>query len=761
MPATITGRGSQVILTGQVRRAARGAAGTSLVENTRIKTDLEFLGSISAGYSHDGRTSTGGSAHDVTVLAPEMELDAAVLTSSGGVVSAPTSFANVSYNMLASGAVGDGVTDDTAKIQTFLNTLPVGVEVVLPANHQFLIDSADIIVPPGLTFQGQGALEPNISSSAGNMLVGPAFILNPNYRIVLQGADRLSNLKILRKGLLATPTTAQSNTAVAAWAAEAPLRKTSAVTNSGNTLPFSNTSGITVGMRACGNELGAYNPTVTAIVPNTSITFSQVVGPYPIPAGSYVRFGNSVALHLAVNCGGISLDNVFIMGFNTAILSETGRWWIDAVEIDCTTAMYVTRGGDSGEADRIHCVPYYGGDPVKRPGPLFLLTRADGFTFRNCGGFGWANGWVLANVGGVTLYDCWCEVGGDDGVTVTTGIKTEIWIGNLITFTNCFASGSICFDFQHAGGSAVVHGGGTATNAVASATQIAHHRLGPNSTGILDAPYLLASGSAGPKPVIVQPGVGPWTIVAPAAYNLPNPWITGAAADVANITLIGTPALNAAAGSLAFKTTANGLLSFGNPMRLTGPDTNASMLIANGNVGLGSIGLLDGAGAGVGMFSNASGQLKFGPIDANGVATGTWMNVTATGTYPGALHLGQVNSDPSAVTGGIEMYPGYGGFGVTAGTLNYNFTGSHQFLNGSTPILQMSASIGLVMQTPMQTLTVGFNGTAPIAKRTGWGAATGTATRSTFLTSSVTLPQLAEHVKALMDDLIAYGLIGP
>jgi hypothetical protein len=45
-------------------------------------------------------------------------------------------------------------------------------------------------------------------------------------------------------------------------------------------------------------------------------------------------------------------------------------------------------------------------------------------------------------------------------------------------------------------------------------------------------------------------------------------------------------------------------------------------------------------------------------------------------------------------------------------------------------------------------------------RKSGWTAATGTATRSTFLTSSVTLPQLAERVKALLDDLISHGLIG-
>lgn len=46
------------------------------------------------------------------------------------------------------------------------------------------------------------------------------------------------------------------------------------------------------------------------------------------------------------------------------------------------------------------------------------------------------------------------------------------------------------------------------------------------------------------------------------------------------------------------------------------------------------------------------------------------------------------------------------------------------------------------------------------ARRTGWGAPTGTATRTTFATGSVTLPQLAERVKALIDDQIAHGLIG-
>lgn len=46
------------------------------------------------------------------------------------------------------------------------------------------------------------------------------------------------------------------------------------------------------------------------------------------------------------------------------------------------------------------------------------------------------------------------------------------------------------------------------------------------------------------------------------------------------------------------------------------------------------------------------------------------------------------------------------------------------------------------------------------SRRTGWGAPTGTATRSSFATGSVTLSELAERVKGLIDDLTTHGVIG-
>ncbi len=46
------------------------------------------------------------------------------------------------------------------------------------------------------------------------------------------------------------------------------------------------------------------------------------------------------------------------------------------------------------------------------------------------------------------------------------------------------------------------------------------------------------------------------------------------------------------------------------------------------------------------------------------------------------------------------------------------------------------------------------------ARKTGWASPTGTATKTTFDTTTVTTSQLAERLKALIDDLASHGLIG-
>lgn len=136
-------------------------------------------------------------------------------------------------------------------------------------------------------------------------------------------------------------------------------------------------------------------------------------------------------------------------------------------------------------------------------------------------------------------------------------------------------------------------------------------------------------------------------------------------------------------------------------------------------------------------WSPAAQALDYVPFTGNGL-----------GDFGVARDLSVVRN---AVIGGTLSVTGAaafpGGVGAIASTGN---------ISG----LQVSAvnggNNGILTPTALQ-----FQGLPVIGTRkTGWTAATGTATRGTFVTSTVTLPQLAERVKALLDDLIAHGMIG-
>jgi len=106
--------------------------------------------------------------------------------------------------------------------------------------------------------------------------------------------------------------------------------------------------------------------------------------------------------------------------------------------------------------------------------------------------------------------------------------------------------------------------------------------------------------------------------------------------------------------------------------------------------------------AGFGIFASAASTLGIGGTDLNGIATSTWIRFNNLGDIlplaGGTLKLGSINSTTAAVVGGIEMYAGLGGFGVSTGNvLNYNWAGVHQFAQGSTLVMQI-ASGNLTMQ---------------------------------------------------------------
>lgn len=80
-------------------------------------------------------------------------------------------------------------------------------------------------------------------------------------------------------------------------------------------------------------------------------------------------------------------------------------------------------------------------------------------------------------------------------------------------------------------------------------------------------------------------------------------------------------------------------------------------------------------------------------------------------------------------------------------------------INNTTGTERLSVTGNIQLTEATDSYKVGTNNVVG-SRKTGWAAPTGTATRTTFATSSVTTEQLAERVKALIDDLTSHGLIG-
>jgi hypothetical protein len=96
----------------------------------------------------------------------------------------------------------------------------------------------------------------------------------------------------------------------------------------------------------------------------------------------------------------------------------------------------------------------------------------------------------------------------------------------------------------------------------------------------------------------------------------------------------------------------------------------------------------------------------------------------------------------------------------SAGSLMMRVTNDGNVLiNNTTGTERLSVNGNIQITSAANSFRVGSDNVVG-SRKTGWTAATGTATRGTFATASVTLPQLAERVKALVDDLISHGLIG-
>ena len=156
--------------------------------------------------------------------------------------------------------------------------------------------------------------------------------------------------------------------------------------------------------------------------------------------------------------------------------------------------------------------------------------------------------------------------------------------------------------------------------------------------------------------------------------------------------------------------------------------------------------------SGYGFFAYSPTVMAISTINSNGQAQSPGIQFdTSIGTIKlpttGGLRLGVVNSDPTSISGGIEMYPGFGGFGVSAGTLNYNWTGTHQFRQGATVIMQIISG-GLTMQSP---LTLVANPTTALQAATKQYVDTAIST----VTAKPASASVLDDMRAIIADLTA------
>jgi hypothetical protein len=147
--------------------------------------------------------------------------------------------------------------------------------------------------------------------------------------------------------------------------------------------------------------------------------------------------------------------------------------------------------------------------------------------------------------------------------------------------------------------------------------------------------------------------------------------------------------------------------------------------------------------------------------------TGTVINLTGAGLS--ILFCGNIITSPTSTNTllGINV-------AVPAAIIGNLFSLMATDMSGAalatSTLMNNSTTTALVKANQNILVPLNIAGNQVVKSRIGgWATATGVATRTTFDTATVTLPQLAERVKALLDDifsstatsLTSHGLIGP
>jgi hypothetical protein len=150
------------------------------------------------------------------------------------------------------------------------------------------------------------------------------------------------------------------------------------------------------------------------------------------------------------------------------------------------------------------------------------------------------------------------------------------------------------------------------------------------------------------------------------------------------------------------------------------------------------------------FLDDVTGAVRRVTIDSSGnLGLGTSSPASILDVMNGTMRAREGTNTPPSSGKGMELIC----ISATSYLQSYN--------RDSSAWMPLNINASLVNLGGTGTPVLQINGTQVLSTRkTGWTAATGTATRTSFATSTVTTAALAQAVKALLDDLISHGVIG-
>jgi hypothetical protein len=165
-----------------------------------------------------------------------------------------------------------------------------------------------------------------------------------------------------------------------------------------------------------------------------------------------------------------------------------------------------------------------------------------------------------------------------------------------------------------------------------------------------------------------------------------------------------------------------------------------------------------------GNFSIEDASAEQAIITKNGSSTGALIDINPVPTSPGYSLFRFFRNVNTTGAVRFDIFEGNGGTDRNASIAGQGADSFVCFKNGNFAVGASAASYKLDVAGDINARS-GFvyrvNGTQVLgARRTGWSAPTGTSSRATFDTASVTAAQLAQRFKALYEDLVATGVIG-